>query len=403
MATPVAVGVDRPDFAMQRAKQDYQETAIFRQPARPLPAAGAGDDQLTPPEKRPRLNTALAFMASRTSHADENTADLFDMDIDPNEDAVEAKSAGEHIKRAKGRELAWRNIKPKFQPKYRTAMQKEWGTWLKYSAAEVMPSDTKLSDSDNVMDMRYVLTDKLETERGTKTWDELEPEAKARLIIQGPKDKGLYDGTAGSTSSPTLPDDAMHVFLTIAVSKGWVPQHGDIEAAFLNGVGLDRPLYLRAPPMGLPEIPGVMPALAGGTLLRALKSVYGLNKAPADFNLRHAEVMFDHGAVDSALAPRTLFYWFDKAGDIIGLVATHVDDDLFAGTDWWIQNVVPKIRREFHYSKWNFGEAPIMHLGRNITVHIKHKPTDYIEMDQAHYALGLRQIALNPDRKRQTE
>ena len=61
-----------------------------------------------------------------------------------------------------------------------------------------MPSDTKLSDSDNVMDMRYVLTDKLETERGTKTWDELEPEAKARLIIQGPKDKGLYDGTAGS-------------------------------------------------------------------------------------------------------------------------------------------------------------------------------------------------------------
>ena len=38
---------------------------------------------------------------------------------------VEAKSPGEHIKRAKGRELAWRNIKPKFQPKFRSAMQKE--------------------------------------------------------------------------------------------------------------------------------------------------------------------------------------------------------------------------------------------------------------------------------------
>ena len=70
------------------------------------------------------------------------------------------------------------------------------------------------------------------------------PQAKARLVIQASKDKGLYDGTANNTSSPTLPEEALNFFLTVCVSMGWRPAQGDIEAAFLSGVLLKRRLRL---------------------------------------------------------------------------------------------------------------------------------------------------------------
>jgi len=62
--------------------------------------------------------------------------------------------------------------------------------------------------------------------------------------------------------------------------------------------------------------------------------------------------MYEFGAVDSALAPRTLFYWFDEVGNLFGIVGTHVDDDLFAWTHRFFKEVIPKIRRAFAYAKW---------------------------------------------------
>ena len=55
--------------------------------------------------------------------------------------------------------------------------------------------------------------------------------------------------------------------------------------------------------------------------------------------------MYEVGAVDSALAPRTLFYGFDQVGELFGMVGTRVDHDLFAGTPRFFKEVVPKIRR----------------------------------------------------------
>jgi len=43
-----------------------------------------------------------------------------------------------------------------------------------------------------------------------------------------------------------------------------------------------------------------------------------------------------------------------------------VDDDLFAGMDWWKSHVLPVVRRTFSYGKWANGHEPYIHLGRQV-------------------------------------
>ncbi len=192
------------------------------------------------------------------------------------------------------------------------------------------------SEAVNVLIMRIMCTDKMETERGARTYVEVPLQAKCRIVVQGPRET-LGETEQRDTSSPTLPEEAPHVFFTIAVSMGWIVQQGDVEAAFLNGLRLDRELILQAPREGLPAIPGVMEAVPGGAYFQALKGVYGINDAPNLWGGRHADGMLENGATESTLAPRTLFWWFDRRHcqhervPLIGMVGTHVDDDLFAG------------------------------------------------------------------------
>ncbi len=147
----------------------------------------------------------------------------------------------------------------------------------------------------------------------------------------------------------------MHTFMVTAVSLNWLVEQDDVEAAFLNGLRLERRLILQAPKEGLPAIPGVMEAVPPGTCLIALKGVYGVNDAPNLWGGRHAEGILENGATESALAPRTLFWWFSPEHadfpevPLIGMVGTHVDDDLFAGNAWWTTHVLPKLKKTFAY------------------------------------------------------
>ena len=124
------------------------------------------------------------------------------------------------------------------------------------------------SEAVNVLIVRVMCTDKMETERGARTYVEVPLQAKCRIVVQGPRET-LGETEQRDTSSPTLPEEAPHVFFTIAVSMGWIVQQGDVEAAFLNGLRLDRELILQASREGLPAIPGVMEAVPGAKLSRA--------------------------------------------------------------------------------------------------------------------------------------
>ena len=116
-----------------------------------------------------------------------------------------------------------------------------------------------------------------------------------------------------------------------------------------------------------------MDAVPPGAFFQALKGVYGINDAPNLWGGRHASGMLQNGATESTLAPRTLFWRLDRKHcqhervPLIGMVGTHVDDDLFAGNEWWTVHVLPALRKTFAYTKWQDGLTPYVHLGRRVS------------------------------------
>ena len=99
------------------------------------------------------------------------------------------------------------------------------------------------------MDLRFVATDKAETERGTQTFEEVPPEIQMRRVSKGFQDRDKWAGRL-STDAPTLPNDVMSLQLITAQTLGHVIEQGDVEAAFLNGPLMKREVYLRAPREG---------------------------------------------------------------------------------------------------------------------------------------------------------
>ena len=302
----------------------------------------------------------------------------------------------QHRKVAKGREIPWNRIKDTdWEPLFTKSLAKEWRQWLHYDAVEML--NRPLKPGEEALDMRVMHTDKNETLRGARSYEEIPVEAKSRIVVQGPRDMPGEDEQR-DTSSPTLPEDCLHLLFMVCISMGWTVEQGDVEAAFLNGAELLRTLILRAPRTGFPAIEGVSEAVPPGTLFRCKRSVYGLNDAPNLWGQSHAKGMVDNGGVESKLAPRTLFFWFDDNADhghkLIGIVGTHVDDDLFAGTAWWRSHVLPGIRRTFAYTKWQDGAKPFVHLGRRVT-----QSPGAIVLDQEEYGLGLKQIEVSKERR----
>ena len=78
--------------------------------------------------------------------------------------------------------------------------------------------------------MRWLITDTNGHVRGTRSYDEVPPHMKARIIVPGDLDKDAHEGKL-ETESPTLPEEAMHTVLHIAVSMGWAMAQGDIGSA----------------------------------------------------------------------------------------------------------------------------------------------------------------------------
>lgn len=189
---------------------------------------------------------------------------------------------------------------------------------------------------------------------------------------------------------------------------GWPIHRGDVDDAFLNGIEIEREVFLRAPREGLPAIPRTdsspgMPAIAPFTVLRCLKSVPGFNDGPRNWFLRHAQGIREVGGVQSALAP-ALFMFYERPKEhehdypqCIGVIGSHVDDDLMTGNDHFMNHIVPELRQIFPYGKWASLLKPgdtFGHVGKDITLH-----DDRITLTQREYALSVQRITLPKERR----
>jgi Reverse transcriptase (RNA-dependent DNA polymerase) len=220
-------------------------------------------------------------------------------------------------------------------PEFQVAMKKEIESFRNLRCIEDVPL-TKLASNANLISTRWVLTVKTR-EDGTKRY-------KARLVARGFED---VERNSVTRDSPTASSGAQRLVLQALVEHQWLPTSWDFETAFLQGNALRRDVYLKPP----------LEYATPGSCWRLCKPVYGLVSAPKAWYDRLCEVVTKHGFT-ADLSDEAIFRLRDGSGNLIGILAVHVDDTIGGGTDtfYGLMDEVAKDlklgsveRNNFHY------------------------------------------------------
>ncbi|CAM8934141.1 unnamed protein product [Rhodiola kirilowii] len=142
---------------------------------------------------------------------------------------------------------------------------------------------------------------------------------KARLVVLRNCQKESIDYT--ETFAPIAKTTSVHVFLSIAVVRGWELHQMDVHNAFLHG-DLDEEVYMKPPP-GLLNVPA-------GHVCRLKKSLYGLKQAPRNWFAKLSASLWAFGFHQS-YADYSLFPY--QICNTTLHVLVYVDDLIVAGND----------------------------------------------------------------------
>jgi len=155
---------------------------------------------------------------------------------------------------------------------------------------------------------------------------------KARLVARGFEE----DTSQLCSDCPTCSKESLRILLAILASNHWKLNAMDIKSAFLQGFPVSRDLYLQ-PPKEFDK----------GKLWKLKKTPYGLVDAGRQWFIRIQKEFTALGAMQ-AKCDQAVFIWRDPGKNIIqGLLVAHVDDFLFGGDVFFLQNIIPKIRLVF--------------------------------------------------------
>jgi hypothetical protein len=213
-------------------------------------------------------------------------------------------------------------------PRFVEAKEVELRALETYKVHETVP----LTRDMDVYCSRFVLNDKKGLIPGGPR------RAKARLVVQNHTEQGSTHGANKvdlQCFAPTTSRGAFKLILCLMLHHGWLPKTIDVRTAFLQGKPLRRKVYVRPPPeAGLPR----------DQVWLLLQALYGLVEAPDRWFAMVYEI-FVHflGGKQSKVDP-AVFWWSNKAGELIGLCSTHVDDFCFGGTAAWLDTFETGLR-----------------------------------------------------------
>ena len=182
----------------------------------------------------------------------------------------------------------------------------------------------------------YDIVDDIGQERITTTWvlTEKGSEVRARLTA-----RGFQEDTDFPTDSPTVQKQSIRLISVFAATEKWTIHTTDISSAFLQGSKMDREVFVKPPKEAGLE----------NKLYRLNKCLYGLKDASRKWYMRLQTKLKELGFTKSPL-DKGLFYLI-KDGILIGVVGIHVDDFFYAGTDEFIEKVMPQILGIFKVGK----------------------------------------------------
>ena len=196
---------------------------------------------------------------------------------------------------------------------------------------------------------------------------------KARLVARGFED---FENKNLPKDSPTCASESLRTVLTVISQQKWSVQTMDIQTAFLQGAELSRTVYIRPP----------VEAKTNDILWKLNKCVYGLVDASLFWYKRVCQVMTETGAQISKVDP-AVFYWPGRDGEVIGVLACHVDDFIWGGTEYFENEIIQKIRNLFLIGKEE--KEDFSYIGIDVT-----KCDDSMYLDQNKYIQNIQPIQI---------
>lgn len=248
------------------------------------------------------------------------------------------------------------------------AKQTELDNWKKNSVC-----DEVKDEGQKCISTRWVCTLK-------ETSDGVVP--KARLVARGFEEINTEEL---QKDSPTCASESLKMIMALICENKWQLNSMDIKAAFLQGKELTRSVYIRPP----------QEAQRKGYLWKLKKCVYGLADASLYWYNRVKDTMKNLGASVSQVDP-AVFYWLDDSSKVMGVLACHVDDFIWGGTEKFTTTVIPHLKAVFQVGREEHSNFSL--IGMDIR-----SLEDEIQVQQSDYIKNLQPILVDPSRATQRE
>ena len=248
-----------------------------------------------------------------------------------------------------------------WRPEVIKAKENEIDNWKNFNVF------TEVEDKgQKTISTRWVITQ--------KTIDE-DNHVKARLVV-----RGFEEEEHVQSDSPTAAKSTLRLVIALAANEEWDLETIDIKAAFLQGKGVDRDIYV-VPPKEIKE---------EGVIWKLNKVAYGLGDASRNWFFSVKEDLTKLNCKQSKL-DHALFRWYNR-GRLEGVFVMHVDDFLFCGTTEFNKNVIEKISKKYKVGKRSVNH--FKYVGLNMA-----KNEHGIYVDQETYADELEEIHIPIHRK----
>ena len=157
----------------------------------------------------------------------------------------------------------------------------------------------------------------------------------SRLVARGYEDTELKE----RVDSPTCEKSNLRLTIAIAASKGWRINSLDVQSAFLQGEEVEGDIYLRPPK-----------EVNTNKVWKLWKHVYGLKQASRKWYMKLSKELKNLGVKMCTMDEA--FFYFHHDGELCGLLAGHVDDFFWCGSDRFKTEVIDKITSRFRISSY---------------------------------------------------
>ena len=208
-----------------------------------------------------------------------------------------------------------------------------------------------LAEGHSMIPTQWIEIDKAEHKR-REGGGYVPPEFKSRLVACG----NFEDTPNIRTDSPTCDLEGVNLVIAWAASFGIKLTTADIRNAYFQGKPLDRPVLLKTPRSGLPDV-----ATNDNTAMIARVPIYGLKDSGRGFWKELREVIISTGMKANRYIKA--LYTYQEKDDIKVMLATHVDDLMYACKAGY-EHIVQKILDRFEVRETQTGN--IRFCGREI-------------------------------------